>query len=282
MWYDQGGSSDFAFTPFTNSMLEVGLAARRTLASIHGKVMWVATDRRVWIGGGQSGQPMSPGWVDLLLQQIDLQKLTAYMYAQGGDEFYVLTYEGSTAGTPTTRLVAEELSTVISNASPTTIPPWTIEVSLATASWVYRQTAGRTDHAGRCGLEHNNGICYVGLDTGEVCTVDLTTASEPAGVMPRKILTMWLGTQEAHHVVNTIDVTSYMGPEAGNFSLDWSEDRGINWRGQRTITWPSPGKRRSIARALGSSRRRQVRISYQGSKAPFEMDEFFIQVSEGS
>jgi hypothetical protein len=68
MWYNQGGSADFAFTSFTNSMLEVGLAARRTLANLHGIVMWVATDRRVWMGKGQSGQPVSSGWVDLLLQ----------------------------------------------------------------------------------------------------------------------------------------------------------------------------------------------------------------------
>jgi hypothetical protein len=254
MWYNQGGSADFAFTPFTNSLIEVGLAARRTLASMHGIVMWVGTDRRVWLGRGQSGQPVSFGWVDLLLQKIDLQQLTAYMYAQGGDEFYVLTMEGQ----------------------------WSVELAISTMTWVYRQTYGRQDHAGRCALEHNNGICYVGLDTGEVCTVDLNLASEPAGVLPRAIITMWIGMQEVHHAINTIDVTSYMGPEAGKFTLDWSEDRGITWRGRRSIEWPSPGKRRAIARGMGSSRRRQVRLQYGGSKAPFEMDEFFIQLSEGS
>jgi hypothetical protein len=95
MWYDQGGQVDFKFTNFTNSLIEVGLAARRTLASIYGMALWVGTDRRVWLGKGQGGQPISPGWVDLLLQQTNLTSLTSYMYAQGGDEFYMLTLEGS-------------------------------------------------------------------------------------------------------------------------------------------------------------------------------------------
>jgi hypothetical protein len=253
MWYDPGGQIDFKFAAFTNSLLEVGLAARRTLASMHGKAVWVGTDCRVWLGGGQSGGPVSPGWVDLLLQQADLTNLTAYMYAQGGDEFYVLTSEGE----------------------------WSVELALATVTWVYRQTPGRLDHASRCAVEHDGGISYVGLDTGEVCTVNLSTASEPAGQIQRIITTMWIGMQEGRNVINQIDVTSYMGPDAGEFTLDWSEDRLATWKGLRIITWPEPGTRRAVARALGSSRRRQLRLSYQGSKAPFGIDELFVITGEG-
>jgi hypothetical protein len=252
MWYDQGGSSDFAFTPFTNSLIEVGLAARRTLAGLHSRAMWVGTDRRVWTGMGQSGQPVSPGWIDLLLQQIDFNTLTAYMYAQGGDEFYVLTSEGA----------------------------WTVECAISSMTWIYRQTAGRNDHASRCAVEHDGGVCYVGLDTGHICTLSLSTASEPAGQLQRSVTTFWIGLQEARNVINQIDVTSYMGPDAGSFTLDWSEDRAQTWKGLRTITWPEPGTRRAIARAMGTSRRRQVRINYNGSKAPFELDEFFVVVSQ--
>jgi hypothetical protein len=149
-------------------------------------------------------------------------------------------------------------------------------------TWIYRQTYGRADHAGRCAVEHTGGDTHVGLVTGEICSVDLMTASEPAGQMPRSIVTMWLGVQEARHVINQIDVTSYMGPEAGEFMLEWSEDGTNTWRGQRQIFWPEPGSRRAVARAMGSARRRQVKLSYQGSKAPFEMDEFFVNVSEGT
>lgn len=253
MWYDQGGSSDFAFTAFTNSLIEVGLAARRTLASMHGMAIWVGTDRRVWMGKGQSGQPVSPGWVDLLLQQTDLQKLTAYMYAQGGDEFYVLTNETL----------------------------WSVEMAVSTMTWVYRQTSGRADHASRCAVEHDGGVSYVGLDTGEVCALDLTIATEPAGPISRLVLTMWLGLQESRNVINQIDITSYMGPDAGQFTLFWSEDRGVTVKGVRQITWPQPGIRRAIARAMGTSRRRQVGLTYVGGRAPFEIDEFFVQVSDG-
>ena len=253
MWYDEGGSADFAFTAFTNSLIEVGLASRRTLASMHGMAIWVATDRRVWLGSGQSAQPVSPGWVDLLLQQVDLSSLTAYMYAQGGDEFYVLTLENT----------------------------WSVEMAISTATWVYRQSAGRLDHVGRCAVEHDGGTSYVGIATGEICKLDMTTSSEPVGPMLRLIMTMWIGLQEARNVINQVDVTSYMGPEAGQFTLAWSEDRGVTWKGVRTITWPQPGTRRAIARAMGTSRRRQLGISYLGGKTPFEMDELFVQVSDG-
>lgn len=253
MWYDQGGSSDFAFTAFTNSLIEVGLAARRTLASMHGMAIWVGTDRRVWMGKGQSGQGISPGWVDLLLQQIDLNNLTAYMYSQGGDEFYILTLEGV----------------------------WSIELAVSTMTWVYRQSAGRTDHAGRCAVEHDGGVSYVGLDTGEICKLDLATSSEPAGPLLRLIMTMWIGLHEARNVINQVDITSYMGPEAGQFTLAWSEDRGVSWKGTRNIFWPQPGTRRAVARALGTARRRQLGISYYGGKAPFEVDELFVVVSDG-
>lgn len=253
MWYAQGGSADFAFVAFTNSLIEVGLAARRTLANLHGMAVWVATDRRVWLGKGQSGQAISPGWVDLLLQQVDLTTLTAYMYAQGGDEFYVLTSEGT----------------------------WSIEVALSTMSWCYRQTRGRDDHAGRCAAEIENGISCVGLVTGEVCSVDLAVATEPAGQLVRTIRTMWLGNQDNRHVINSVDVTSYMGPSAGTFTLDWTLD-GTVYNGVRTITWPEPGVRRAIARAMGSARRRQIRLAYDGTTAPFELDEFFLQISNGT
>jgi hypothetical protein len=253
MWYDQGGSADFAFTAFTNSLIEVGLASRRTLASLHGMALWVGTDRRVWIGKGQSGQAISPGWVDLLLQQVNLQNLTAYMYAQGGDEFYVLTYEGG----------------------------WSIELAISTMTWIYRQTSGRADHASRCAVEHDGGTSYVGLDTGEVCALDIRIATEPAGIMLRFILSMWIGIQETRNVINQIDVTSYMGPDAGSFTIAWTEDRAATFKGFRQITWPEPGTRRAVARALGTSRRRQIALSYVGSKAPFEIDELLVNVSDG-
>jgi hypothetical protein len=252
-WYDAGGSADFAFVAFTNSLIEVGLAARRTLANLHGIAMWVGTDRRIWMGKGQSGQAVSPGWVDLLLQQVDLSSLTAFMYAQGGDEFYVLTFEGS----------------------------WSIEVALSNMTWCYRQTNGRSDYAGRCALEYNNGVTYIGLVTGEICKIDLTTASEPAGVMPRTAITMWIGNEETRNVIDTVDMTSYMGPSAGTFILDWSEDRLTTFKGARTITWPDPGTRRSIARAMGTARRRQLRLRYTGTTAPFEIDEMFVSLSPG-
>jgi hypothetical protein len=256
-WYDPGGATDFAFLAYPNSLISVGLAARLSLAVLRDIIMFVATDRRVWLCTGQSGQPISPAWVDLLLQSLtptQFATLTAYAYGQGGADFYILTLPGQ----------------------------WSIELSSGTGVWAYRQSPGRLDHAARCATEHDGGITYVGLDTGHVCTVDLTSATEPAGALTRTIISPWVGSEEMRQTFSSLDTASSMGPAAGTFQLDWSEDRGVTWRGTRQITLPQPGTQRAIGREFGTGRRRQFRLQYSGSQAPFTIDELFAMVSPGT
>lgn len=257
-WYaPTGGSTDFAFTAYPNSLVEVGLAARLTLATLRSMIMFVGTDRRVWLCAGQAGQPISPPWVDLLLQQLTLAQLgtlTGYAYGQGGSDFYVLTLPGA----------------------------WSLELASATNVWSYRQSPGRPDHAARCATEHDGGVTYVGLDTGHVCTVDANNAGEPAGTLTRTIITPWAGSQERRQAFDSMDVTSSMGPTAGTFQLDWSEDRLQTFHGVRQITLPQPGTRRAIARDMGSGRRRQFRLQYSSVQAPFTFDELFLNMTRGT
>lgn len=256
-WYDPGGATDFAFTAYPNSLLSVGLAARLSLAILRDLIMFVGTDRRVWLCTGQSGQPISPAWIDLLLQQLTLSQLatlTAYAYGQGGADFYVLTLPNQ----------------------------WSLELSSATGVWSYRQSPGRSDHAARCATEHDGGVTFVGLDTGHVCTVDIDSAAEPAGTLTRTIITPWIGLQEKRQTFSSIDTTSSMGPAAGTFQLDWSEDKAVTWRGTRQITMPQPGTQRAIGREFGTGRRRQFRLQYSGSQAPFTIDELFANIAGGT
>lgn len=256
-WYAPGGQTDFAFVAYPNSLYSIGIAARLSLSVIRDTIMFVGTDRRIWLCGGQTGQPISPPWVDLLLQQItaaELATLTGYSYGQGGADFYVLTLPGQ----------------------------WSIELCSATMVWAYRQTPGRSDHAGRCATEAAGGTTYVGLDTGEICTVDLTSNAEPAGALQRTIITPWVGSEETRQTYNSIDVTSSMGPTAGDFTLDWSVDKGTTWQGARQVTMPDPGTRRAIARNFGTTRRKQFRLQYGGAVAPFTIDEMFANVTAGT
>ena len=256
-WYNSGADADFPFVAFPNSLISVGLAARLSLAVLRDVIVFVATDRRIWRCAGQSGQAISPAWIDLLLQQLttaQLAQLTAYAYGQGGSDFYVLTLPGQ----------------------------WTLELAGSTGVWSYRQTNGRLDHAGRCATEHDGGTTYVGLDTGEICAIDLNSSSEPAGTLARSIITPWVGSEEARATFNALDVTSSMGPAAGAFQLDWSEDRAVTWRGARQIVMPQPGQRRAIGREFGTGRRRQFRLQYTGTQAPFTIDEMFMYLTPGS
>ena len=80
---------------------------------------------------------------------------------------------------------------------------------------------------------------------------------------------------------NSLDVTSSMGPAAGTFDLDWSEDKAVTWRGDRQILMPQPGTRRAIGRNFGTGRRRQFRLRYSGTQAPFTIDEMFANITPG-
>ena len=257
-WYAPGGQTDFAFTAYPNSLYSVGLAARLSLAVLRDVIMFVGTDRRIWLCTGQTGQAISPAWVDLLLQQLTaatLATLTAYAYGQGGGDFYVLTLPGQ----------------------------WTLELCGSTGVWSYRQSpGGRLDHAGRCATEYAGGVTYVGLDTGQICTVNLNDNTEPAGTLQRTIITPWLGSEEMRQTFNSIDVTSSMGPAAGSFQLDWSQDKAATWLGARQIVMPQPGVRRAIGRNFGTGRRRQFRLQYSGAQAPFTIDEFFANLTMGT
>lgn len=257
-WYDSGANVDMPFIAYPNSLNSAGIAARLSLAVLRDIIMFVATDRRIWLCTGQTGQPVSPPWIDLLLQQLTLSELgslTAYAYGQGGSDFYVLT-----------------LPSV-----------WSLELAGSTGVWSYRQSpGGRLDHAGRCATEHDGGITYVGLDTGEICSLDINSASEPAGTISRAMITPWVGSQDSRQTYSSIDVTSSMGPAAGTFQLDWSEDRAVTWRGARQILLPQPSEQRAIGRDFGTGRRRQFRLQYSGTQAPFTIDELFAQVTGGS
>lgn len=256
-WYDAADGTDFPFSAYPNSLISVGIAARSSLAILRDIIVFVATDKRIWRCVAQSGQAISPPWIDLLLQQLtqtELSQLTAYAYGQGGSDFYVITLPGQ----------------------------WTLELAASTGVWSYRQSAGRPDHAGRCATEHDGGITYVGLDTGEICTININSTTEPAGALSRMMITPWVGSEENKQTFDNIEITSSMGPGAGSFQLDWSEDRAVTWRGVRQIVMPQPGTRRAIGREFGTGRRRQFRLQYSGTQAPFTIDELFANVTGGS
>jgi hypothetical protein len=100
--------------------------------------------------------------------------------------------------------------------------------------------------------------------------------------LSRTIITPWVGSEEQRATFNAIDVTSSMGPAAGTFQIDWSDDKAVTWRGARQIVLPQPGTRRAIGRNFGTGRRRQFRFQYGGTQAPFTFDEMYAYVTPGS
>jgi hypothetical protein len=280
-WYNSGANTDMPFVPYPNSLISVGIAARLSLAVLRDLIVFVATDRRIWLCAGQSGKPISPAWVDLLLQQ--------------------LTAANSRRLPPTRTGRAAAISTcsrcrrVVAGAV-RRLPGCGRIASHQADGWTTPGAARRSTTAA---------LRTSGSTPARFARSTSTAHSEPAGTLSRTMITPWVGgapaknmltsgtgQEETRSVVDAIDVTSSMGPQAGTFELDWSETNDVTvngvlvasrvWRGLREIVLPQPGTRRAIGRNFGSSRRRQFRLRYGGTQAPFTIDELFAQVTGGS
>lgn len=252
-WYDAAASTDFPYAPYPNSLLNVGLAsdARATLAFCQGRAWCVGTDGRVWGVEGQQGQPISPAWVDRAIASVPKSSLCAVAYSYGGDMFYMLTSRGN----------------------------WSIELTNSLGLWNYRESPGLGYHRARAAVQYEAAdAVLMGLDTGHIGRLDNAVATEPGGIISRAASFPPIGSQLTKHTLNAIDATSPMGPDAGSLLLDWSDDDGATFKGLRTIELPTPGKKRTVARGLGTTRRRIIRLRYNGT-APFAVDELWPDVS---
>jgi hypothetical protein len=130
-------------------------------------------------------------------------------------------------------------------------------------------------------MHDDDGVVYTGLDTGEICFMDMNSGTEPTGNITREIITPWIGDLITWHTIDAITITSSLNPNHGFFTLDWSQDGFQTVKGTRQITFALVHQQRAIARQLGSARRRQVRLTYNQGAAPFEFDEFFADVTAG-
>lgn len=252
-WYDSAASTDFPYSAYPNSLLEVGLStdARATLAACQGRAWAVCTDGRVWGFEGQQGQPISPAWLDRAIMNVPRSTLAGCAYSYGGDMFYVLTSRGN----------------------------WTVELTNSLGLWNYRESPGLGYHRARSALQYEPAnMVLMGLDNGVIGRLDGSVGTEAGVNMSVGVTFPPIGSQIDKHTLGSVDAVSPMGPSAGNLLLDWSDDNGATFKGLRTIQMPEPGIKRGVARGLGTTRRRQLRVRYNGS-APFALDELWPNIT---
>jgi hypothetical protein len=85
------GDVDQVFQRVSNAVIGVGVAAKYSLVTIRGRVMWLSNAGAVYISQGIQAQRISPPGIEEAIGQTDVSGAFAWTYESEGSAFYVLT-----------------------------------------------------------------------------------------------------------------------------------------------------------------------------------------------
>lgn len=86
-----GDTGDFPFVRISEATNdELGLGARWSLVEMDNTHYWVGSDREVYRAAGYNAQQISDPSISEQLRSVDLSKITAFSYTDGGHKFYQL------------------------------------------------------------------------------------------------------------------------------------------------------------------------------------------------
>lgn len=250
-WY-YTGAQDFPFNRREGSLLEVGCAAKYSIARASGSVFWLGRTR---YGTGQvyrcqqySAEVVSHPGIDAEIAQMPrIDDATGYVYQQNGHTFYVLTFPS--AG-----------RTFVYDAS----------IGDPGKAWHIRETYGHNRDRGNC-YAYFGGRHIVGdYDSGVLWELrdDVFTDGDLPICWERVTQRIYANG----HRMFFRDLVLNMDRGNGNASglgvdpvcyLDWSEDGGNTWTNKREASMGALGVRKPLVRwwQLGSSYDRVFRIT---------------------
>lgn len=245
VWRDTG-ASPFPFARIPGAVLEKGCAAALSPAKIDSAVFWLGDDRKVYRASAYQPQRISThGLEEILRAASTVSDGVGMTYSQEGHDFYVLTLP--TLGR--TFVWDQATSGWHERQSGT---------SLAPAPWAPRWLASAF------------GKVYAGLDSGQLCELDLDTYDE-AGMQIRRVAVtppFYNNGKRQTAPVIEIECEAGVGLSAGQGSipewmLRWSDDGGKTWSNERRapLGLRGDGKMRSLFRRLGIFRQRSYELS---------------------
>lgn len=87
------GNADFPFEPTQNGVIEMGCAAKLSVAQARSVVAWLGNDKSVYGMEGYNYKKISSFEIDELIRKLDyVEDAKADVYSEGGHVFYVLTF----------------------------------------------------------------------------------------------------------------------------------------------------------------------------------------------
>ena len=250
VWYDAGGA-DFPLQRIQGAFIEMGCAARRSVAKIDNAIFWLGSDARgggiVLRSNGYNGQRISDHGVEYAISTYPvISDAIALTYRQGGHSFYVLTF-------------------------PTAGKTWVYDA--AVDAWHERGSfinEELTRYRANC-IMHFNGEIVVGdAFSGDLFALDQDYYSEDGAVVPW--IRAWralppganTGQRSAHHSL-TVFGEMGVGLEPGDTPvvwLRWSDDGGHTWSKYHQASMGKIGEygRRLFWRRLGMTMKLRDRV----------------------
>ena len=232
------GNADFPFERISGAFLELGCAAKHSVAKMDNSTIWLSADDRgqgiVVRAQGYTPQRISTHAVEYAMGQMaDISDAVAWTYQQEGHAFYVLSF-------------------------PTGGQTWVYDASTQQwheRAWRNPRTGALGRHRAQCHMAFAGGNIVGDWETGKLYRLDLDTFTDNGDPLPRirrcphlAAGGAWQFFQSLQLIMETgVGLASGQG-SAPQAMLRWSDDGGFTWSNELWVGLGRMGERR--ARAL--------------------------------
>jgi len=248
------GNVDFPFEPLQGTLVEQGIAATHSAASMDNTTYWLGADTRgmgmVWKLAGYTPQRCSTHAIEYAINQYArIDDAVAYTYQEEGHAFYVLSFPTGNA-------------TWVYDAA---TQLWHQRASLDPLTGQWQRHAAQY-HCSAFGLHL---VCGDGDE--RVYSAELGQSTDDGMALVRERTAPVLADNERllYHSVLELDLECGVGLDGGvipgtspQVMLQWSDDGGHTWSQERWVTAGPQGQYdlRALWRRLGRSRARAYRV----------------------
>jgi hypothetical protein len=245
------GAADFPLERLQGANIERGTAAAASAAKFDGSITWLGDDRIVYRAEGYTPKRISHHAMEAAVSGYEtVSDAYAFVYAQGGHTFYVLTFPSANA-------------------------TWVYDA--ATGFWHERQS-GLSGRWKVQGVASCYGKVFVGdAETGAVYALDPDTYDASGAPLIRSATSAPMHAQGKRAIAHRVELDFDTGRgrttgqgEDPQAMLQWSDDGGRTWSSERWVSMGRIGeyRRRAVWTRLGSFRERVWRVTVS-DPAPF-------------
>ena len=250
VWYDSG-DADFPLRRMPGGILREGCGNGTSVAVGDNSVWWLGTDGIVYRSENFLARRVSTHALEWVIRQTNpLLAVRAVFTVENGHSFYALTLGGN-------RTFVYDCATKV----------WHNRASSSDGTGDWRPAAVQNWFgANFYGDNRSNAIFATALN---VMTEDGAALFRQAVLPP-----LWAGTARGFCSRLEIETETGTGMASGTVTLDWSDDGGTTWVGNRPLSLGAAGelRKRLYATRLGSFRQRMFRITTMGSPTVYGID----------